>query len=343
MNRRLIHCLAVLLLAFSTQAAQKLNLFIWSEYLPDDVAREFEKRFDCELVIDLFEDAESMLAKLQASGGAGYDVAVPADYIVPALIRGKLVAPLRKENVPNLKHLEPRFLNLPFDPGNKYSAVYGWGILGIYARKSGGKALEPTWGLFFDPELQPGPIVLMDSMRDLLGAALKYSGYSFNSVKPDELKKARDLVLNAKERSVGFATPVGGRTKVLEKSARAAIAYSADAARGMLEDPDTVFLAPREGSEIFTDNLVVLAQARNRDLAEKFINFILDPEIAARIANGVPCSTPNGEAKKFINPKFLSNPALYPEEAAMKKFEFLEDLGRNTRLYDQLWTSIKSR
>jgi spermidine/putrescine transport system substrate-binding protein len=334
---------ACMLGAVPLGAEARLNLFIWSEYLPDEVAREFERRFDCKLTIDLYEDAESMLAKIQNGGASSYDVAVPPDYIVPVLIREKLVAPLRKQKIPNLKNLDDKFLNPPFDPGNLYSACYGWGMLGIYARKSGEKPLEQSWALFFDPAKQPGPIVLIDSMRDLIGAALKFRGHSFNSTDPTVLKEARDLLLGAKQRSAGFATAVGGRTKVLEKSARAAIVYNSDAVRGMREDPDTQFFLPNEGSEIYSDNLVVMAQAPHRDLAEKFINFLLDAEIGAKIANGMTFGSPNAAARKFIDPALLNNPAIYPSAEEMKKLEYLSDLGRATRLYDQVWTSVKAR
>lgn len=336
--------LALLLLGTAaSRADDKLHLFIWSEYLPDEVAREFEKRFQCKLVIDLYEESEAMLAKIQNGGASSYDVAVPPDYIVPVLVREKLVAPLRKENIPNLKNLDPKFLNPPFDPGNRHSACYGWGMLGIYARKTEGQPLDESWGLFFDPAKQPGPIVLIDSMRDLIGAALKYRGHSFNSADPAQLKEARDLLLAAKKRSTGFATPVGGRTQVLEKSARAAIAYNSDAVRGMREDPQTYFFLPHEGSEIYSDNLVVMAQAPHRDLAEKFINFLLDAEIGAKIANGMTFGSPNAAAKKHIDPKHLANPALYPDDEAIKKLEYLNDLGKASRLYDQVWTSVKAR
>jgi spermidine/putrescine transport system substrate-binding protein len=343
MRFRLLLVAALLLSAIRLRAEDTLNLFIWSEYLPGEVAREFENRFKCKLVIDLYEDAEAMLAKIQNGGSSSYDVAVPPDYIVPVLVREKLIAPLRQKNIPNLKNLDEKFLNPPFDPGNRYSAAYQWGTLGIFARKVAGQELEESWGLFFEPAEQPGSVVLMDSMRDLIGAALKYQGNSFNSVDAKQLREARELLISAKERSAGFTTAVGGRTKVLEKSARAAIVYSSDAIRGMREDPDTYFFIPKEGSQIYLDNMVVMSQAPHRDLAEKFINFVLEPEISARISNGMASGSPNAAAKKFIDPELVNNPGVYPSEEMMRKLEYLKDLGKNTRLYDQLWTSIKSR
>ncbi len=328
--------------ALVARAEQKLNVFIYSEYLPPEVTAEFEKRFDCKVVIDLYEDSESMLAKIQAGGASLYDVVVPADYILAAMIKQKLLAPLRPENIPNLKNLDATFRSPPYDPGNKYSVAYQWGTLGIYARKSG-TPIDNSWGALFDAGKQPGPFVLLDSMRDTIGAALKYKGWSMNSTTPAQLKEARDLIVAAKKRSLGFANTVGGRAKVLDKGARAAMCFSGEAARGMIDDPDTIYFIPKEGSEIWVDNLSILAQAAHRDLAEKFINFILEPEIGAKISNKYQFATPNAAAKKLVQPELLKNPVIYPSEETMKTLEFLKDLGRDTRVYDQVWTAIKSK
>jgi spermidine/putrescine transport system substrate-binding protein len=331
---------ALLALVTGVEAAENtLRLFIWSEYIDPAVLRDFEKSNHCKVVIDLYEDAESMLSKVQAAGAGTFDVVVPPDHMVTPMVKLKLLSPLHKEAVPNLKHIDPKFLKPPFDPDNKFTVPYQWGTVGIFAR---GK-VEPTWGIIFDPKQQPGPFYLIDSMRDTIGAALKYKGYSFNSTKPAELKEARDLVLAAKKRAVGFEASVGGKNKVVSKAARAAIVYSGEGARGMGEDSETKYFIPREGSQVWLDSLVILANAPNKPLAEKFLNFCLEPEVAARISNFTQFSTPNLAARAKIQPALLNNPAIYPPDDVMKKLEFLTDLGSNLRLYDEVWTQIKSR
>ncbi len=339
--RRLV-TLGLLMSAVLLRAEEKLNIFIYSEYLPPEVISTFETRFDCRVVTDFYEDSESMLAKVQAGGAALYDLVVPTDYIIAAMVKQHLLAPLRLQNIPNLKNLEPRFTGPPYDPHNEFSVAYQWGTLGIYARKSG-PPLPSSWSVMFDAKESQGSFVMLDSMRDTIGAASKYRGWSMNSTQPDQLKQVRDLLINAKKRSAGFSNTVGGRGKVLDKSARAAMVFSGEAARGIVDDPDTYYFIPEEGSEIWVDNLCILAQAPHRDLAEKFINFILEPEIGAKISNRYQFATPNAAAKKFIEPGLLANPVIYPSAETMKKLEYLKDLGRNSRLYDQLWTSIKSR
>jgi spermidine/putrescine transport system substrate-binding protein len=324
-------------------APQQLNLFIWSEYIDPAVVADFEKQFDCKVIVDLYEDESAMMAKLQSGGASGYDVVVPPDHKVAALIKLGLIAPLRREKIPNLKNIDEKFLNPPYDPGNRHTVPYQWGTVGIYVRKTNGTAVPETWGLLFDPKLQAGSFVLIDSARDLIGAALKYRGHKLNSSDPAELKEARDLLLNAKKRCVGFDNSVGGKNKVLGKLASAAMVYSGEAARGMAEDKQTTYIIPREGSQIWQDNLAVLAKAPHRDLAEKFINFVLDPRNAARISNFTQFATANKAAREFIMPETLKNPAIYPAPEVMAKLEFLEDIGSKVRLYDEIWTQIKSK
>ena len=337
-------CLAAAcLLTGCSQPKQTLNVFIWSEYIDPQIVAAFEKQFDCKVRLDLYEDNESMIAKLAGGGTALYDIVVPSDYVINAMVKRGLLAPLRHENLPNLKNMDPRFASPPFDPGNQYTAPYQWGTVGLYIRRSKDKALEESWALLFDAAKQPGPFLLMDDMRPCFSAALKYRGHSVNSTDPKELAEARDLLLEAKKRSLGFEGGVGGKNRVLAKGAAMAMVFNGDAARGVKEDAETYYFVPREGGEIWLDSLCIPAQAPHRDLAEKFINFILDAKIGAQLSNFNQYATPNKAALAFINPDDLKNPAIYPTAEMMTKLEFLHDLGDGSKLFDELWTQIKAK
>jgi spermidine/putrescine transport system substrate-binding protein len=284
-----------------------------------------------------------MIAKLAAGGDSIYDIVVPAGTTLPALIKRGLLAPLRRENIPNLKNLDPQFTNAPFDPGNRYGAPLDWGLTGIYFRKQPGAATLPeTWGLLFDPALQPGPFLLMEDVRTCLGAALRYKGFSLNTTNRGELAQAGDLLIAAKKRSLGFEGGAGCKNRILSKGATLAMAYNTDALRGMREDPETAFIIPREGAEIYVDLLSIPAKAPHRDLAEKFINYLLEPKVSAQFANWLVTATANQAAKQFINPADLKNPAIYPPPEVMARLEYASDLGEYNRLYDEIWTRIKS-
>ena len=329
--------------AGTTPAEQnQLNVFIWSEYMDPDIITDFEKQFDCKVTIDLYEDNESMMAKLQSGGDALYDICVPGNYIIPQLIQQNLLAPLRHENIPNIANLSPSFKSPSYDPGNKHTVAYQWGTVGIYMRKTGDKPIDETWGLLFDAAKQPGPFLLMDSIREMMGCALKYKGYSVNTVDIDQLKAAGAIMADAKKRSLGLEGGVGGKNKVLARTANAAIVYNGDAIRAIADDPDTTYFVPREGGVIWCDNLAIPAKAPHRDLAEKFINFILDPEVGARLSNFNQYATPNEAAKAHITPEDLANPAIYPPDDMMGKLEFVNDVGDDATLYDEIWTQMKS-
>lgn len=325
------------------QPKQRLNIFIWSEYIDPKVVAEFERQFDCKVSIDLFENPEGMMAKLAAGGSSSYDIVVPSDNTLPPLVKRGLLAPLRRENIPNLKNIDPQFANSSFNPNNEYGVPYQWGTVGLYVRRATDKPLTETWGLLFDPAQQRGPFLLIDDMRSCIGAALKYQGHSFNSTDPKELTAARDLLIATKNRSLGFEGGTGCKNRVLAKGARLAMAYNGDAVRGMGEDAETYFFVPREGGEIYMDILSIPAKAPHRDLAEKFINFILDPKIGAQNSSFNRMATPNGAALEFIPPADRQNPAIYPPPDAMRRLEYAKDLGEQNKLYDELWTQIKAK
>jgi spermidine/putrescine transport system substrate-binding protein len=342
--QRLVAILLLALTALAAPAANyKLNLFIWSEYIDPEIISEFEKRYDVKVTMDVYEDESAMLAKLQGGGAGLYDVIVPPDHTVPALIKLNLIAPLRHENVANIRHINERFASPWYDPSNRFTVPYQWGTLGIYARKPQDKEYTESWALLFDPKEQPGPFVLLDGMRDTMGAALKYKGHSVNSTDTRALLAARDVLVDAKKRSVGFAGGVGGKNRVLARTAVAAMAYSGDAMRGIKEDLDTYYFIPREGSQIWVDNLAVCARAPNRIVAEKFLNFILDPQIGARLADYNQYATPNKSAMAHVHPDNLTNPMIYPPPEVMNRLEFLRDLRKETKVYDEIWTQIKAK
>ncbi|MBM3876920.1 MAG: spermidine/putrescine ABC transporter substrate-binding protein [Verrucomicrobia bacterium] len=340
---RLARWFVLLLIAVPASGQSKLNIFIWSEYLDPKVVAGFEKLHACKVTVDLYEDAEAMLAKIQGGGVSLYDIVVPPDSSVPTMLKLGLLAPLRHENIPNLKNLDERFASPPWDRGNKFTAAYQWGTVGLFVRAARGRPLPETWGLLFDAKLQPGKFVMLDTARDTIGAALKFKGHSFNSTDPAHLREARDLLIEAKRRSSGFEGGVGGRNKVLGKAAAAAMAYSGDAARGMADDKDTRYLIPREGSILWVDSLAVPAKAPHRDLAEKFINHVLDARVGAQLSDFIQYATPNKAARPFIKKEDLANPAIYPPPEVMQRLEFLEDLGAGTRLYDEVWTAVKAK
>ena len=330
--------------AFNVQAQSKtVNLFIWSEYIDSGIIKEFERANGIKVNASFYESNEDMLAKLEAGGSKQYDVIVPSSYIVPVLVKKNLVQPLDLGQIPNWKNLGSSFKNPNFDPANKFSLGYLFSLTGITYRKDKIKNPENSWALMFDAKKQPGPFVMLDDSRSMIGIALKFLGKPYNGVNKDDLKAAIVVLQDAKRRSLGFTGSPEGKNKVLSKQALMAVTYNNEAVRGMAEDPNIGFLIPKEGSEIALDNMMIPNGAPNSANAHKFLNFFLDAKVAARNATSVAASTPNEAAKAFISKADRENPVIYPTAAVLKTLEYAQDLGANLKLHDAAWTKIKAK
>src|SRR4051794_23132439 len=187
------------MLAFATalpaQAADQLHLYNWNNYIAPETIKRFETSCKCEVVQTYYSDNEELLAKL-AAGAKGYDILVPTSNAVQALIRGGQLKPIDKAQLPNLKNIDPTFLNTPFDPGNQYSVPYAYSltVLGYNDQKMKELGLPTdTWAVIFDPkylEKVKGRVTVLDSSSELFAAALKYLGYSANDTDEAHWKAA---------------------------------------------------------------------------------------------------------------------------------------------------------
>jgi spermidine/putrescine transport system permease protein len=318
----------------------ELNIFIWSNYLPDSVIAEFERRFDAKLNIELYDSNEALLAKLQ-SGGASYDIVVPSDYMVTVLRAQGLLSELNRDLISNISNLDPRFTGLAYDPVNEYSVAYMWGTTGIAYRKD--KVTEPidSWAALWDGRYKDR-VSMLDDVRETLGAALKLRGNSLNSTDPAELEQAARLL--SEQKPLVKAYDSGGFDQLLlSGDVWIAQSYSGQIAKAMAESPEIGYVIPKEGCTIFVDNLCVPRSSQRKELAQAFINFVLETRTAAEIANGTGYSSPNLTARALIRPDLLANEAAYPPREALDRCEFIKELGPAISLYDRLWTEIKSR
>jgi spermidine/putrescine transport system substrate-binding protein len=341
----IVLALVFLLTPAAWAADDELNIFIWSEYMDPEMPGQFEKETGIKVRIDLYENNEEMVAKLQAGGVGQYDIIVPSDYIMPVLLEQKLIRELDHSKIPNLKNLKKLFKETTYDPGNKFSVAWQWGTVGLMFRKADIPNFENTWAMIFDPQREIGSFWLIDSVREMMGITLLYLGYEFNSTQLDELKAAADLLVETKKRSncMGFKPGVGGKNDVVAGTAVAAIVYNGDALRHVTEEPDKLaFTIPKEGSEIWYDSMCIPAKAPNPDAAHKWINWILEPKIGAQLSNYNQYATPNEAAMEFITPEDLTNNGIYPDEETLKVLFFTKDLGKDNKLLDAAWTRAKS-
>jgi spermidine/putrescine transport system substrate-binding protein len=325
---------------------QKINVYMYSEYIPKEIPEEFEKQTGIAVRIDAYENTEEMMAKMQQAGGVSqYDVLVVSDHAISVLAKLGALQPLDMAKIPNAKNQGDKFKNPPYDPGNKYSLPYQWGTIGLMYRKDKIAALDPSWAVVFDPAKQPGDFVLMDSMRDMLGGALIFQGHSVNSRNLEELRDAGNLILNAKKskKCIGFEPGVGGKNKVAAGTVLLAICYNGDVVKAMQEDKNLGFALPKEGSIIWVDAMLIPSKAPNADGAHKFINYILDAKVGAQLSDFNCYATPNAASLALVRKEDRANPAIYPSEEQVKTLQYVEDLGKDTRMYNEVWTTVKTR
>jgi spermidine/putrescine transport system permease protein len=317
----------------------ELNVFIWSNYLPENVVAEFEQKFGAKVNVELYDTNEALLAKLQ-SGGASYDIIVPSDYMVSVLKAQDLIDEINLEAITNFSNLDPQFVGLPYDPKNQFSIAYMWGTTGIAYRKD--KITEPvvSWKNLLDEKYRDR-IGMLDDVRETIGAMLKYQGHSLNSKDELEIKAAADLL--SQQKPLVKAYDSGGFDQLLlSGDVWITHAYSGQIAKAMADNPNIGYLVPQEGCTIFVDNLCIPKTALHKELAYEFINFVLDQKIAAEIANGTGYSSPNQAARALIKAELLTNEAAYPPREMLEKCEFIEELGEVINIYDRLWTQIQS-
>jgi spermidine/putrescine transport system permease protein len=325
--------------SFGGKSRSELNVYIWSNYLPDDVVADFEQRFDVQVNVELFDSNETLLAKLQ-SGGAAYDIIVPSDYMVSVLAEQELIQPINLSLITNFTNLSPQFIGMEYDRENRYSVPYMWGTTGIAYRKDRVAGAIDSWASLWEARYGDR-VAMLNDVRETMGAALKYMGRSLNSTDGAEIAAAARLLAEQKPLVKAYDSDTFDQL-LLSGDVWIAQAYSGQIAKAMAEDARIAYVIPKEGCTIFVDNLCIPKNAERVELAHRFINFVLDARVAAAISNGTGFSSANLAAREFIQPELLANEAAYPPVESLGNCELIKEVGEAISLYDRHWTEIKS-
>lgn len=333
--------------SFGTRSAfaeeeKKLNLYNYDTYIGETTLADFNKATGIETKLDLFADMDELFAKMKG-GNPGYDAIVVANDYLERMIKANMVTPLDQSKIPNMSNIDPEFANPAFDPGRKFSIPYMWGTIGIGYRKSAvGEEKMDTWKVLLDSDKFAGKISLLGDAQNVLGCALKYLGFSFNSKNPDEFKKAEELLIAHKKNIKVFA-PDNGQDLLASGEVVACMEWNGDIAQVMAEDDDLNYLVPQEGTNIWQDTWAVPAGGKHPENAHAFLNFVLDAENGKNIATTVQYATPNLAAKKLMPEEYVNNPAIFPPKDVLAKCEYLTYQGEElAKLRDQTWTRIQA-
>ncbi len=358
--RSIVVAVAAFVTVTTAHAQERVvNFYNWSNYVAPGVLDDFTKETGIKVVYDTFDANETLETRLLA-GKSGYDLVVPTGYFLQRQIGAHIFQKLDKTKLPNLVNAWPMVTQqlAIYDPGNAYGANYMWGTTGIgYNIKSIQKILGPdaaidSWDIVFKPEhlakFKDCGVHMLDSADDILPAALSNLGLDPNSTKQAELEKAADLVakirpsvrkFHSSEYLSALATGeicfvVGWSGDIMQARARAAEAKSG---------VEIGYAIPKEGSQMFFDNLSIPADATNVEEAHQLINYLWRPEVAAKNTNFLSYANGNLASQKLIDPKIFADKTIYPDEAMLKKLFVISARDPATqRIVNRLWTRVKT-
>jgi len=317
-----------------------LHVFNWADYIAPEVLQEFEKTYNCQVVVDNFESNEAMYAKIQA-GAKGYDVIFPSSYMAKLMNDKKLLLPLDHKLLPNLKYLDPQLLPIiTQDPTMNHSVPYLLSMAGLGYDPKKIPNFEASWAMFDRQDLK-GKITLLSDIRETLGAALKFLGYSINTINEKELEQARDVVIRWKKNIAKFAVEdakmgLGSGEFVMVHQ------YNGDIYQVVKENPDIQFALPKEGFSLASDDMVIPDGAQEIELAHQFINFFTDPKICAKNMEFLRYASINIEARKYLSQEFLQSPAGNVTPEIIRRGEVIKELGDDVAKYNKVWSQVKA-
>lgn len=319
----------------------ELRIFNWQDYIDPQVIRQFEAEYGVRVTIDTYRSNEELLQKVQ-SDGSGYDLVVPSAYMAATMIQRKRLAPLDRSHMVNLGHVGLVFQDTWFDPQGRYCVPYMWGSSGIAYDSA--VVPEPTsWGALLNPApALKGRISMLDDQREVLGAALRYLGYSLNTASAQELGAALALLKAQRPSLLAYTSDAG---LILDKLASGELVlahvWAGTALQAAARRPSIKYVVPREGAVLWQDCMAVLQDAPHRYTAEVFLNFLNRPEIAAANASYLKYSTTNDAAFLLLPPELKRNTTLYPEPEVMLRLERIRPAGDAQQLYDRVWRALR--
>lgn len=332
-------------------AKPELNIYTWSDYFNMELIAEFEEKFDCRVVLDIFTSNEDANVRIQ-NGADRYDLLTPSSYMVSLWRQQGRLAKLDPAKIPNLAGVDREFLAHTEDPEMAHSVPYTRTVTGVgYNAKHVGEDVDPSWAIFADARFK-GRMTMLDDPREMMAAALMYlratkaggdaTRYSINTTDDAEIAEAADVLVAWKKNLERFDVD-GAKTGLQDGKYYAVQQYNGDMAVIMSENGDIRFFVPKEGSSLASDDFVILKNSPHADLAHAFINFMIDPDNAARNMSEIMYYMPVPAAHErlaAIDPDLVDNPAFNIQNDVLTRCEVLRDLGdglaKYTRAYERV-------
>lgn len=351
MKRKRIVCVAlslmlVLSLAGFTGCGKKsasngeLNIFTWTEYVPESVIEDFEKEYGIKVNWTTFSSNEDMLAKVKTESAGTYDIVQPSDYMVEQMISQDMLMELDKDVITNIENIDSAYINPSYDPGNKYSVPYQGGVAAIAVNTDKVSKEITSYDDLFSEDLK-GSIVALDDYRAVIGMTARSMGYSMNETDTDKLAKIEEKLLKLKD-NVKVYDSDSPKNSLISGDCTVGYCWAAEIALAQEENPAIKIVFPKEGPYVFMDNWAVLKTAKNSENAMKFINYMLDSETSQKVSEEFPYLNPNAKAVEALGDEYKSNEAKNPPADVIASGEFVSNLDTDTlAIYDAMWTKLK--
>lgn len=317
-----------------------LNLFIWTEYVPDSVIEKFEEEYGVKVNVTTFSTNEDMLAKVKSESEGTYDIVQPSDYMVSQMIAQDMLMPLDKDAITNISNIGEEYLDLAYDPGNVYSVPYQGGACAIAVNTAKVDLNITKYADLFDPSLKNSLLVL-DDYRAVIGMTARSMGYGMSETDPATIAKIEEKLLTLKD-NIKIYDSDSPKSSLISGDCTVAFCWNAEIALAMAENPDIQVVYPEEGPYLFMDNWCVTKGAKNSENAMKFINFMLEAETSQMVSEEYPYLNPNKSAIELLGSDYSDNPAKNPPAEAITSGEYLENVDTDTiAAYDEMWTKLK--
>ncbi len=323
----------------------ELYIYTWSSYVDDPLLEDFATLTGIRVIPDIFNSNETMLASFQAGKGAIYSVIYPSDYKVAEMIEKGFLSELDSSRLIGLDNILPKFQNPVYDPGNRHSIPISWGTTGLLYDADTLNPRPEDWSyLWENQDKLARRITLLDDVREVMGAALKSLGYSYNTTNPDEIRQAYEKLVKLKPAITAFTTDAW-KERLLAGDLYLAMVYSADAVRLIKENPglNLKYTVPKSGTSLWSDTMVIPKTAPNPDAAYAWINFMLQPAIAVDVTERLYFATPNQAAYDQLPAPLRDDRSLFPPNEIIEICErIIPVTPEATELYDQYWTKLTS-
>lgn len=317
----------------------ELNVYFWTEYFPEELITKFQDETGIKVNFSTYSSNEDMLNKIKSEEEGAYDICVPTDYMVDMMKNQELLEVINTENIPNLSNVDSAYLGQYYDLENEYSIPYMGGCATLCVNTDKITEEITSWSQIFDSEKYSNSLCVLDDTRAVVGLAAKSLGYTMSETDPAILEEIQARLLELKPIIKAFDSD-NPKSLLIGGEVDMAYCWNAEIALAISENPAMEIVFPEEGTYLFLDNLCIPKGAKNKENAEKFINFILDPENSKVISEEFPYLNPNKAALELLGEEYINNPASNVPSDVIANGEYVMDVGDSLEIYDKMWTEL---